>query len=294
MDGKMIQLATVCAFAISLASTGPIFAAQAGPKGKPAAKTTSPRELVQSDRVLIIGHRGASAYAPENTLASFKLAVQQKADMVEDDFYATKDGKMIAIHDSTLDRTTDACKKWGGKKILVRSKTLAELQELDAGSWKDPKFAGERLPTNQAATLAILQGSVPLLERKGGTPEQTLEDLKAIDAVEKVVVQAFDWKYLRELHQLEPKIVLGALGGGEITNPKIRVIKKTGASAIGWDHKDLTEESIQRVHAAGLKAWAYTVDDEAEMKRLIAAGIDGIISNKPDVARKVVESVKGR
>ncbi len=254
--------------------------------------TMSPSKLVQANRVLIIAHRGASAYAPENTLAAFRLALEHKADLIEDDYHVTKDGKLITIHDSTVDRTTDAVKRWGGKKILVRTKTLAELQTLDAGSWKDPKFAGEKLPTNNEATLTMLKGSVPLLERKGGSPKQTLAELKEIKAVEKVVVQAFDWRFLRQLHKLEPKIVLGALGSGKISDTQIRVIKRTGASVIGWDHKDLDAETVQRVQAAGLRVWAYTADKEADIKRLVNNGVNGIITNKPDTTRKIVESMK--
>ncbi len=251
-----------------------------------------PRALVRSDRVLIIGHRGASAYAPENTIAAFKLAVKMKADLVEDDFHVTKDGRLIALHDHTLDRTTDARKKWGGERIRVKTKTLDELKQLDAGSWKDPKFAGEKLPTNNEAALTILAGSVPLLERKSGSPEQTVAELKEIDAIERVVVQAFDWNYLHRLHKLEPRIVLGALGGGEINKTRLRAIRLTGAAAIGWNSKDLTVENIAMAHEAGLKVWAYTVDKPEEMERLVQAGIDGIISNKPDLARKVVESIQ--
>jgi glycerophosphoryl diester phosphodiesterase len=250
------------------------------------------RQIVQADRVLIIAHRGASAYAPENTLAAFKLAIEQKADLIEDDYHVTKDGKLIAIHDGTLDRTTDAVKKWGGKKIPVKSKTLDELRQLDAGSWMDPKFASEGLPTFNEAALTMLKGSVPLLERKSGSAKQTLADLKEIDAVEKVVVQAFDWRFLKRLHSLEPKIVLGALGSGEMTDIKVRVMKRSGASIVGWSHKDLTAEAIQRIHAASMRAWAYTVDGEEDIKRLVKLGIDGIITNKPDTTRAVVEAMK--
>lgn len=276
-----ICLVGLCLFAITSSARG---ADGAKPK-------VCPRELVQADRVLIIGHRGASAYAPENTIAAFKLAVAQKADLVEDDFHVTKDGKLIAIHDGTLDRTTNACDKWDGKRILVKSKTLAELRRLDAGSWKDAKFAGERLPTNNEAALEILKGSVPLLERKSGSPEQTVAELKDIGVLDKVVVQAFDWGYLRTLHLLEPKVVLGALGHGEITPAKIKVMKRAGASVVGWDHGHLTAESIKAIQQAGMRVWAYTVDDPDEMQRLVRAGINGIISNKPDLARKTVEAM---
>ncbi len=251
----------------------------------------APRDIIKAGRILIIAHRGASAYAPENTLAAFRLAAKQGADLIEDDYYATQDGRLIVIHDSTLDRTTDAVAKWGGKKILVRSKTMDELRQLDAGSWKDKKFAGEKLPTFDEAIRVMLDGGcVPLLERKGGTPEQTLAELKRIDAVEKVVVQSFDWLFLTQLHKLEPKIVLGALGERKLTDQRLKVAKGTGAAVIGWEYKDIDQDVVDRVHAAGLKIWAWTADKPEDIQRLKSLGVDGIITNRPDSTRKTVEA----
>jgi glycerophosphoryl diester phosphodiesterase len=261
--------------------------AEEGATTKAGAAST----LVQADRILVIGHRGASAYAPENTLASFRLAVKQGADMVEDDYYASKDGHLVVIHDATLDRTTDAVKMWGGKGILVKSKTLEELRQLDAGSWKGSPFAGEKLPTFAEMIEVVVQGGrVPLLERKGGSPEQTLDELKKINAVDKVVVQSFDWMFLSMLHKLDPSIVLGVLGSKKLTDKAIKVARQTGAVVIGWEYKDVDQDMVSRVHAAGMKLWAWTVDNEKDIQRLKGLGIDGIISNKPDFVRKVLEA----
>ncbi len=267
-------------------SSFPVMGQEAQKKSPPLAK-----DIIKADRILIIGHRGASAYAPENTLAAFKLAVAQKADLVEDDYQATQDGKLIVLHDSTVDRTTDAIKKWGEKKILVKTRTLEDLRQLDAGSWKAPKYAGEKLPTFAEAVECMLEGAVPLLERKGGTPEQTLAELKRIDAVEKVVVQSFDWMFLTQLHKLEPKITLGALGSKtKLTDRQIKVIKQTGASVVGWGNGEIDADGVKLVQSAGLRLWAWTVDDEKEIRRLKDLGVNGIITNRPDTTRKVVES----
>src|SRR5919197_4354903 len=91
-------------------------------------------------RPLVVGHRGAMGYAPENTLASFELAVEQGADVVELDVHLSRDGQVVVIHDEQLDRTTDG-------RGLVGDRTLDELKRLDAGSWFDPRFAGQRIPT---------------------------------------------------------------------------------------------------------------------------------------------------
>ncbi len=259
--------------------------------GKSGSRIMPARDIIQVDRILIIAHRGASAYAPENTLAAFKLAIRQKADLIEDDYHVSKDGKLIVIHDDTLDRTTDAVAKWGGEKIKVETKTLDELRQLDAGSWKNHKYVGEKLPTFNEATLTMLEGSVPLLERKGGTAAQTLADLQAIDAVEKVVVQAFEWEFLSELHQLEPKIVLGALGGKELDETKIDQIKQTGAAVVGWEHKDLKPRDVKRLHAEGFRVWAWTVNDTEDIKRVVEMGVDGIITDRPAATRRIVEGL---
>src|SRR6476469_780951 len=102
--------------------------------------------LVEARRPLVIGHRGYCQIAPENTLPSFKLAMTAGADLVELDYYHTKDNQLIVMHDADLDRTTDATNRWGGRKIKVSSKTAAEIQTLDAGSWFDPKFKGTKVP----------------------------------------------------------------------------------------------------------------------------------------------------
>src|SRR5437764_14921949 len=98
-------------------------------------------KLVGSTRPLVIGHRGYCQFAPENTLPSFKLAMAAGADLVELDYYPSKDGKLVVIHDAELDRTTDATNRWRARKIKVETKTAAEIQSLDAGSWFDAKAA---------------------------------------------------------------------------------------------------------------------------------------------------------
>src|SRR5947207_5272405 len=112
-----------------------------------ASETNLPAlKLLNSKRPLVIGHRGYCQFAPENTLPSFKLAMAAGADLVELDYWHTKDGKLLVIHDGELDRTTDATNRWRQSHIKVENKTAAEIQQLDGGSWFDPKYAGTKLP----------------------------------------------------------------------------------------------------------------------------------------------------
>jgi glycerophosphoryl diester phosphodiesterase len=231
--------------------------------------------------VLIIAHRGDSGEFPENTLPAFASAVQLKADLVELDYHHTADGVPLVIHDKELDRTTNATALWGGKKLLVKDFPVEKLAVLDAGAWKSPRFAGTRLPTLEQSLDVIQAGSVTLVEHKAGDAKTCLDLLARKKLLRSVVVQSFDWQFVADCRRLQPAVVLAALGGKELTDAKLDAIAKTGASIVGWDHKEIDAAAIQRIHARGWKAWVYTVDDPARARELIAAKVDGIITNVP-------------
>ena len=262
---------------------------------------SSPAEKLMARTVpLVIAHRGYCAVAPENTLPAFKLAKEAGADMVELDYYHTKDGQMIVIHDTTLDRTTDAVAKWGASKIPVKSKTLAELKPLDAGMWFDPKFAGTALPTLTESLDLIQDGGVTLIERKEGDAATCMKLLRARGEVNKVILQAFDWKYLADFHELEAKQVLGALGppstrdGKKLTKEEkvltpqfIDEARKAGVRAIGWNNQ-VTKTAVDYAHSKGLKVWIYTVNEAGEANTLLDLGVDGIITNDAPLIRQTL------
>jgi glycerophosphoryl diester phosphodiesterase len=238
--------------------------------------------MVGAERVLVIGHRGASAQAPENTLPAFEAALKAKADLVELDYYHSLDNVPVVFHDKTLDRTTDSETILGRTKIEVTEVSLGDLKKLDAGKWFKPQFAGTKIPTLLEA-LALIQppGGMTLIERKQGDAASLVKLLDEQKLRGDVVVQAFDWNYLTDCHKLAPDLVLGALGSKELTPLRIAQIKKTGAAVIGWKHDDLTAANIALVHAAGLRCWAYTVNDTRRGKQLVEMGIDGLITDNP-------------
>lgn len=240
--------------------------------------------------VLVIAHRGDSHVAPENTLPAFMSAVKAGADLVELDYFHSSDGVPVVFHDDDLDRTSNACQLWGGSKIKLASKTLAELQRLDAGSWFDTKFAGTRIPTLVESLDAIQADSMTLIERKEGDPATCVKLLHNKKILDNVVVQAFDWEFLAGCHRLAPGLVLGALGGKELTSERLDEIAKTGATVVGWQDKHINAAEIDAIHARGWKAWVWTVDDPERVEQLVRAGIDGIITNSPAGIRKVVEA----
>jgi glycerophosphoryl diester phosphodiesterase len=269
-----------------------------------SAQDRPAEKLLARKDPLVIAHRGASAHAPENTLPAFQLAKEAGADLIELDYYHTRDGQPIVFHDKTLDRTTDAVAKWGGEKIALESKTLAELKTLDAGKWFDAKFAGTPVPTLAESLDCIQAGSVTLIERKAGDAATCVKLLKTRGEVNKVIVQAFDWKYLADFHSLEPKQILGALGppstrdGKKLTDAEkmlnaqyIAEAKATGARVIGWNNK-VTKESVAAAHAAGMEVWIYTVNKPEEASRLLGMGVDGIITDDPALIRTTIAARK--
>ena len=136
----------------------------------------------------------------------------------------------MVLHDYTLDRTTDATNRWGGKGLRIADRPLEDLKELEAGLWFNPPQTGVRLPTLAQALEVIQRGSVTLIERKAGDAATCVKLLRERDLVDRVVVQAFDWDYLRDFHRLEPTQVLGALGP-----PSTRAGRKlTDNPAIIW------------------------------------------------------------
>jgi glycerophosphoryl diester phosphodiesterase len=240
------------------------------------------RDLVLGKtRPLIIAHRGNSSEAPENTLPAFRSAVALKVDFVELDYHTTSDGVPLVIHDKTLDRTTNAVALWGTGKAAVAKYKLAELRPLDAGAWLDKKFAGTKLSTLDEALDVIQAGSMTMIEHKVGDAKTLVGLLAKKKLTGSVIVQSFDWKFVTECHQFEPKLLLGALGDKELKPEQLDQIAKTGASVVGWNQKYIHKADIDLIHARGYKSWVYTVDDPARAKELITAGIDGIISNRP-------------
>jgi glycerophosphoryl diester phosphodiesterase len=273
-----------------------VLGAVALPKGRAGAGPDKAEERmdlaakrVAERRVLVIAHRGDSASHPENTLPAFASAVKVGVDFVELDYYHSADGVPVVLHDKTLDRTTDAVTKWGQKKINIESKSAADLAKLDAGSWYDKKFAGTKLPTLAASLDTIHTGSMCLIERKGGDAATLIKLLRERRELGQVVVQAFDWKYLADCHKLEPKLPLGALGSKELTAEKLDEIVACGARVVGWKGEDLRKKDIEAIHARGLKAWAYTINEEAMARKLIGWGLDGLITDVPGRMKPVVD-----
>ena len=227
----------------------------------------------------VIAHRGASAVAPENTMAAFRRAVEMGAECIETDLHLSRDGRLVIVHDTTLNRTTSG-------DGLVKNYTFNELRELDAGRWFSPEFAGERMATIEELLDYAGQADLSLfLEIKGGAgygvERAVISALRGRKESKATVVLCFDASVLDRIHQLDRLLMTGLLfdsGGEDMVKEAVRV----GARQIGPRGDCVTPELVADAHRRGLKVIAWTINEAAQMRALASAGIDGIITNYPD------------
>jgi len=237
----------------------------------------------------VIAHRGASALAPENTLAAFRLAAVLGAGFVETDLRATRDGAIVALHDPLVDRTTT------GRGPLARF-TLRELREFDAGSWFDSRFAGQRVPTLDEILDWSRQASLGLyLEIKDVPADSLLESLLAqlnrSGRLESAFIISSDPATLEAARRLEPRAATGVLFDEAVPDP-VRSAKEAGAATLLPCHHWIEPELIEQARRAGLAVVAWTANEPAEMRRLAALGVDGIVTDWPD--RLIAVLAEGR
>ncbi len=252
-----------------------------------AAESTPARKLVNSSELLIIAHRGNSSVAPENTLPAFAKALEAKSDLVELDYHHSSDGVPVVIHDDNLNRTTNVQELLRKDKVLVVDMPATELAKLDAGTWFDEEFRGTRLPTLVESLAAIQAGSTTLIERKAGDAATLVKLLEREKLTDRVVVQAFDWDFVKECRKLSPTLTLCTLSGKAASDEQIKAAAGTGADVIVWNHEKLRGPQIDLIHRLGKKAWIYTVDEYDRAAEFVAAGIDGVITNKPAQMQKL-------
>lgn len=201
--------------------------------------------------------------------------------MVELDVQTTSDGLLVCLHDTTLDRTTDAEDVFGRAKVAIRDVDAGELARCDAGSFRGSTHAGTRVPS-LADALAMLAGrTVPMVEHKTCSAEAMLAVLRDAGCVDDVLVQSFDWSWLREIRALAPSLTLGALGSGELTPERLAEIDALGVSMVHWSASSLRLEDVEALHARGYLVCAYTIDPELSLLGAVAAGLDAITTNVP-------------
>lgn len=215
-----------------------------------------------------IGHRGASAYEPENTIRSFERAMDMGCDFVELDVRSSFDGHLVVMHDKTVDRTTDG---WGD----VAHKTLDHLKRLDAGG-------GERIPTlEEVMGLAKGRAGVAIELKEEGTEKGVVETVRAHGMVEDVIVISFHRGLISRVKAIEPKIKTGYLYLLQI-NPVGKALE-CSADLICPYHRLVSKGLIRRAFEAGVFIAPWTVDSPKRAESLRSMGVKGIATNRPDV-----------
>lgn len=273
----------------------------------------------------VVAHRGASAYAPENTLAAFQLAAEMGAEWFELDTHLSGDGVPVVIHDGTLERTT-------GMEGAVQGLTVAQIREIDAGSKKGPEFAGERIPLlSEALAFAWrrigvyleiksaaggdLGGRSPLeavqevlavypnldrleegpfrtaCEREAALVQAVVRDIRATDSAEDVLIQSFSAIACAMARREAPDTPVALLGGGHEEDAAweafVAVGRAMDVDSFSVDMKSLSEDRIQALHDEGFGVAVYTINDDAVMAQLVGWGADRIITDRPDACLKV-------
>lgn len=241
-------------------------------------------------RTLNYAHRGASHDAPANTLAAFSLAAELGADGIEFDVHLSKDGEAVVIHDFTLEATTDG-------QGQVRDHRLAELRELDAGSWFDVAFAGQRIPTLQEVIDTVghrLQLNIELKTkglRDEGLASEVVRIVEDSNLSSRVVVSSFDPLVLHRVRKANPTIPLGLL----YSTDQNLVLRKAWprhflpVQALHPHHAVVNGQYVDWARARGYRLHVWTVDDLDVMRELIRLGVDIIITNRPDLLGEILQ-----
>ncbi|WP_307439402.1 glycerophosphodiester phosphodiesterase [Bacillus sp. V2I10] len=249
--------------------------------------------------IVNVSHRGASGYAPEHTITSYQMGDKMHGDYIEVDLQMTKDGKLIAMHDETVDRTTDGTG-------LVKDYTLEQIKQLDAGSWfnekypqyANPDYAGLKVPTLEEVFQKFGKNAKYYIETKSPEvyPGMEKELLRLVNDYNinnnTLLVQSFSSLSLKTMNELDPSVKLVQLlsykTNAVITDAEIAAIKQY-AMGVGPNYTYLNQDYVQKVAGSGLEIHPYTVNDKETMKKLIDWGVTGMFTNFPDRLHEVMK-----
>jgi glycerophosphoryl diester phosphodiesterase len=233
------------------------------------------------DDIVVIAHRGAAASAPENTMAAVEKALEQGADFVEIDVQETADGEVVVAHDSDFMKVAKVPTK-------VWEATWADLQEIDIGSWFAPEYAGERVPRlSDVLARAKGRGRVTIELKYYGHDRQleqrVIDQVVGMDAIEDVIVMSLSYEGVQKFRRLRPGWTVGLLAAKAIGD-----LTTLDADFLAVNTGIATRAFVRRAHARGKEVFVWTVDDPVRMFQLMNLGVDGIITNRPDLAREVL------
>ncbi|UYX54926.1 glycerophosphodiester phosphodiesterase [Bacillus thuringiensis] len=256
------------------------------------------KAINQSNHIKNIAHRGASAYAPEHTITSYKLGQQLKGDYIEIDLQMTKDGHLVAMHDETLNRTTNGTG-------FVKDHTLDEIKQLNAGSFFNEKypnlakeeFKSAKVPTLEEIIVTFGRDANYYIETKSpdeypGMEEKLLEIMNHFQINDKVIIQSFSEDSLRKIHSLNGNIPLVQLlsykQAVQLTASEIEKYK-TYCMGLGMNYKYIDAAYVKKIKKYELEVHPFTVDNEKDMKKLLSWGVDGMFTNYPDRLQSILD-----
>lgn len=245
----------------------------------------------------VIAHRGISGKAPENTLASFRLAVQAAdIDMVELDVHLSKEEEVIVLHDRTLQRTSTG-------NGAARNYTLAELREFDAGSWFHPSFSAERIPTLRQVLELVgatrwvnveLKSHFLYREPRGFFERKVLDTVAGCGLSSRVMFSSFDHQLIANLKRMSPESITGVLYNlyRDFGRMPSKLARKANAGVFVCAKHELTQSMIRDAHQHGLAVFVYTLNSVNDVQRMVDLGVDGIISDNADDIGRIVKGKK--
>ncbi len=230
---------------------------------------------------MIIAHRGASGYCPENTLAAFEKAIELKVDGIETDVQMSKEGQLVLIHDETLNRTTSG-QGWVGNT------TYMEMKKLDAGSWFNPLYSNQHIPTLEELIALVKPHSLLLnLELKNdkmsyqGLEEKVIELVIAHNMMERVIISSFNHVSLKKCKKLNANVSTALLFSKRVKNIW-EYAKEINVDSLHPRHNLVTEKFISQSKIRQFKVFPWTVNTKSTINRMIRLRSDGLITNFPD------------
>lgn len=258
------------------------------------------RDALRPGRVLNVAHRGASAYAPENTLAAFAKACDLGADVLELDVHLTRDGQVVVMHDERVDRTTDGHGE-------IRAMTLDDIRGLDAGRWFGASWAGERVPTLQEVLECFAGRALIDIELKAGVNADWFRSVVAEDAetttrlarrvlavveragaAHRVVISTFGTRALTWIREAAPQVATQWSVLSTDLSQDAAAAAAAGFDVISPQEYAATTYNLARAHVHGLAVHIYTRGDDGAMTRLVDLGVDAVKTPRPDRLREVL------
>ena len=236
----------------------------------------------------IIAHRGASGHAPENTMLAFHTAVELGATFIETDIHMTRDGEFVAIHDSTVERTTNG-------RGAIKDLSLAELRQLDAGKWYERDFMGQKIPTlDEILEFGRAADVVFYLEIKyeaaWGMHHALASAIRKSGDVARTIVLSFDPGTLESLRDLDATIMTGLLIE-ERRPDSVKLALRAGSRQLCPQGDLITKELVDEANRADLQVATWTINKPDQMRSVIAAGVNGVMTDYPDRLRTVIENL---